>query len=150
MLIKSIKTFETMIVYVLTVLMAVTVLFSTVELAILLWKDLATPPYLILDMNELLELFGFFLLILLGMELLETIKAYLSDGVIHVEVVMIVAIIAIARKVTILDVKAADGATLAGMGILLAALTGTYVYIKKIHNRCDAPRTNIQNPPGLP
>ena len=47
------------------------------------------------------EFVGFFLLVLIGIELLETIKAYLLTNVIHVEIVLEVALIAIARKVII-------------------------------------------------
>ncbi len=47
------------------------------------------------------EIFGFFMLILIGIELLETIRAYLVENVVHVEVVIEVALIAIARKVII-------------------------------------------------
>lgn len=133
MLLNWLKKFEHFIVWVLALLMAATILFSTAELAVTLVWDLATPPYLIFEINELLDIFGLFLLILLGLELLETMKAYLREDVVHVEVVMIVAIIAIARKVIILDLKEIQGLTLIGLAALLAALVAGFVYIKKAH-----------------
>jgi len=57
-----------------------------------------------LENHELLSFFGFFLLVLIGIEFLDTIKAYLRDSVIYVEIVILVAIIAISRKVILLDV----------------------------------------------
>ena len=49
---------------------------------------------------------GGFLLVLIGIELLDTIKAYFRENTIHVEIVILLAIIAIARKVILLDPRA--------------------------------------------
>jgi len=123
-------------VVVLAWLLAATIAFSVLELAVVLFKDLVSPPVLMLEMHELLDIFGLFLLVLLGLELLETMKAYLRENVVHVEVVMIVAIIAIARKVIILDLKVLSGTMLIGLASLLAALAFGYVYIKRTHLGC--------------
>jgi len=136
-MLELLKKFETIVVMALAGLLAATIAFSTLELAVVLFKDLVSPPMLMLEMHELLEIFGLFLLVLLGLELLETMKAYLRENVVHVEVVMIVAIIAIARKVIILDLKELDGMTLFGLAALLAALAFGYVYIKRTHLGCD-------------
>jgi hypothetical protein len=77
----------------LIVLMAVVLLLTTIDLGWMLVQDILTPPVILLEIEELLEIFGFFLLILIGVELLETIKAYLNEGVVHVEVVLMVALI---------------------------------------------------------
>ncbi|HOI41581.1 MAG TPA: phosphate-starvation-inducible PsiE family protein [Elusimicrobiales bacterium] len=130
------KKFEKAVVMALAALLAATILFSTLELAVTLFKDLASPPLLMLEMHELLDIFGLFLLVLLGLELLETMKAYLRENVVHVEVVMIVAIIAIARKVIILDIKELHGTVLLGLAALLAALAFGYVHIKRTHLNC--------------
>jgi uncharacterized membrane protein (DUF373 family) len=91
------------------------------------------PPYLLFDVNRLLEIFGMFLLVLIGIELLESIRTYLDHKLIRVEVVMTVALIAIARKVIILDVKELDGLKLIGIGVIIIALAGGYVYIKRCY-----------------
>lgn len=135
-MLEIMRKFETIIVMTLAALLAATIAFSTLELAVVLFKDLVSPPVLMLEMHELLEIFGLFLLVLLGLELLETMKAYLRESVVHVEVVMIVAIIAIARKVIILDLKELDGLTLLGLAALLASLAFGYVYIKRTHLGC--------------
>ena len=80
---------------------------------------------------ELLDIFGFFLLVLIGIELLETIKAYLVESVVHVEVVLEVAIIAIARKVIILDLEKYDGLTLLGTAGLIAAVAAALFSLKR-------------------
>ncbi|MBZ4376967.1 phosphate-starvation-inducible PsiE family protein [Corallococcus sp. AS-1-6] len=99
---------------------------STLELAWIIAKDIVTPPILLLEVDELLEIFGFVLLILIGVELLETIKAYLRDNVVHVEIVLEVALIAIARKVIVLDLSKYDGVSVLAMAALIIALAGAF------------------------
>ena len=70
------------------------------------------------------------MLVLIGLELLETIRAYISEHVVHAEVVIEVAIIAIARKVIILDVKELDPLALIGIAAIIVALGGVYWIIK--------------------
>jgi len=72
------------------------------DLGWLIIKDIIQPPFFLLDVNELLDIFGLFMLVVIGIELLETImKTYITQGQPHYEVVLSVAIIAISRKVII-------------------------------------------------
>jgi uncharacterized membrane protein (DUF373 family) len=124
------KTIEKVIITILMVLMAIVLVLAVYELTWLLISDIFSPPVLLLDISELLELFGFFLLVLIGIELLETIKTYFAERVVHVEVVADVALIAIARKVVILDVKEYEPLQLVGIAFIIAALAGTHWVIK--------------------
>jgi uncharacterized membrane protein (DUF373 family) len=124
------RTFEHLIIRSLIIMLAIIVLISTVELGYLLVKDIISPPIFFLEIDELLELFGFFLLILIGIELLETIKAYLKDKVVHSEVVLEVALIAIARKVVILDLKDYDSTVILGIAALIITISGAYYIVR--------------------
>lgn len=127
-----IKSFEKIIIRVLVILMAFVLLLSTIELAWVIIKDIITPPVLLLEIDELLEIFGLFMLVLIGIELLETIaKTYMAESVDHAQIVMAVAIIAIARKVIILDVKDLSGLALVGIAAIILALSIGYYLIKK-------------------
>jgi uncharacterized membrane protein (DUF373 family) len=64
-------------------MMVLAVLISTIELAILIIKDIIEPPRFWLGIKQLFEIFGFFLILLIFVELIETIKAYLSEQVVH-------------------------------------------------------------------
>ena len=134
------KKFEKIIVLSLIGMMVVVILLATVELGWVLIKDIITPPLFLLDINELLEIFGFFLLVLIGVELLETIKAYLKKGVVHVEIVLEVALIAIARKVIILNPKEYASLTLLSIAALIVALAVAYRLMKRHGGRDDAAR----------
>ena len=98
-----IKNFEKYVAIALMFMMAVVIFFGTLEVGYLIVIDLLSPPLFMLEVNEFLEIFGQFLLVLIGVELLETINSYHEDRTIRVEIVVIVAIIAIARKVITLD-----------------------------------------------
>ena len=123
---------ERYVVISLIAMMVVVVVLSTIELGYLIIKDLITPPYAMFEIDELLDVFGFFLLILIGVELLETIKAYLADHVVHVEIVLEVALIAVARKVIILDVNEYSSLTLLAIAALIVALAVAYYIQKRI------------------
>jgi len=130
---KYLQKLEFIVIRALVVMMALVVLFASLDLAWIIIRDLSTPPYLLFDVDRLLEIFGMFLLVLIGIELLESIRMYLDHKLVHVEVVMTVAIIAIARKVIILDVKDLDGLKLIGIGVIIIALAGGYIFIKRCY-----------------
>jgi uncharacterized membrane protein (DUF373 family) len=83
----------------------------------------------------MITILGGFLLVLIGVELLETIKAYFRENAIHVEIVVLLAIIAIARKVILLDPTGMSGTDygieLMGIGVIVVGLSGGYFLIKK-------------------
>ena len=133
------KRFEQVIIVALITMMVVVVLISTIELAVLIVKDIIAPPRYWLGIDQLFEIFGFFLMLLIGVELLETIKAYMSSNVVHSEIVVEVALIAMARKVISLDVKAHEPLTLLGIAALILSIALAYSFIKRC--RIDAKST---------
>jgi len=128
---KYLEKIEKLIVLSLLGMMVSVVLLSTIELGWLIVTDIITPPILILEIDELLDIFGMFLLVLIGVELLETVKMYLTKKTVHVEVVFTVAMIAIARKVIILDVKELSSLTLIGIGVIIFALSAGYYLVRR-------------------
>ena len=129
------KKFERMIVATLVVMMVVTILLATIELGWLIIKDIISPPIILLEIDELLDIFGFFLLVLLGIELVSTLKTYLTENEIHVEVVFAVALIAIGRKVIILDVKEISSLSLLGIAAIIISLSVGYYLVKRVFHR---------------
>jgi uncharacterized membrane protein (DUF373 family) len=112
-------------------MMGFTILLATIELAWLIIKDVITPPIILLEINELLDIFGLFLLVLLGIELISTLKAYLTENEVHVEVVFAVALIAIGRKVIILDVEKISSLSLMGIASIIISLSIGYFLVKR-------------------
>ena len=132
------KKYEKLMIQALMIMMAIVLGLSILDLAWLIIKDIYQSPMLLLSVDQLLEIFGLFMLVLIGIELLETIiKTYLTQGQPHYEVVLSVAIIAIARKVIILDLKEVDSLSLIGIASIVIALTLGYFLMKKSHLKND-------------
>jgi uncharacterized membrane protein (DUF373 family) len=116
-------------------IMGVVVVLSIVDLAYTVLHDILTPPIMLIAVDRLPEILGLFLWILIAIELLESIRVYLTRHAINVETVVIVSIIAIARKVIVLDVHELDGSIIIGLAAIIAALTGGYFLLRKSHTR---------------
>ena len=127
---KVMDWFERFVVYVLIVLMMLIILLALAGFIIILVQDASRQPVSIFNIDQILEFFGYVLLILIGVELLDTIRAYLQEHVVHVEIVLEVALIAVARKIIILELKEVAPGTLFGIAALVAALAVAF-YLEK-------------------
>lgn len=130
-LLRYLEKFERIVNWSLLVLMAGVVLLATVELAWILVKDVLTPPVFLLEIHELLELFSLFLLVLIGIELLHSVKTFILRREIHLESVLTVAMIAVARKIIVLEPKEWPEGTLLGLAALVLALSISYYVIQR-------------------
>jgi uncharacterized membrane protein (DUF373 family) len=81
-----------------------------------------------LRINELLDIFGLFLIVLIGIELLTSMKTYFMERSLHVEVVLQVALISVARRVIVFEIKDPSNLTLIALSVLLLALGGAYFF----------------------
>jgi uncharacterized membrane protein (DUF373 family) len=125
---KLITRIQKIIVAVLTVLLVIVVVSSTVHLGVLIANEMWQPPRFLIPVQGLLEIFGYFLLVLIGVELLDTLKVYFRQDAIHVRVVIEVALIAMARKVITEEPHSAPGLTLFGIAALILALAVAFYF----------------------
>jgi uncharacterized membrane protein (DUF373 family) len=95
------RKFEKYTVIALLGMMVIVVFLGLIELGIIICRqmEMVSPPlYILLDISDLLRIFGFFFLILIGLELIKTINVSLSKELVPAEVIFLVAIIAITRQ----------------------------------------------------
>ncbi len=109
-------------VLVLAAMLIVVMVLSTIHLGALIGEEIMKPPRFLIPVQGLLDIFGYFLLVLIGVELIETLKAYVRKDAIHVRVVLEVALIAMARKVIIEEPNEVPSLTLFGIAALILAL----------------------------
>jgi len=131
---KLIKYFEKSIVITLIILMALIVALTTIELAIeLLNKTINSVKYngTIINLDDILHIFGLFFNVLIGLELFETVKLYLKENVFHAEIILLVGLIAVARKVIILNYEEMEPAKIIGIALLIATLAGGYFLLNR-------------------
>lgn len=122
------KILEKYVIYVLLVLMAGIIVLATIDLVRNIVVDIITNG--LPGVDQLMGMFGGVLIILIGIELAESMHAYLHDHIIHVELVIEIAMIAIARKIIILDVKHTEPLVLFGIAAILVALAIAF-YLEK-------------------
>jgi uncharacterized membrane protein (DUF373 family) len=87
----------------LAILMVFVILMGVVDVAWTLYEKLVSVPKFILTINDMLATFGAFMAVLIAIEIFINITVYLREDAIHVKIVMATALMAIARKVIILD-----------------------------------------------
>jgi uncharacterized membrane protein (DUF373 family) len=80
--------------------------------------------------TQLFQLFGLFLNVLIALEILENITAYLKKHVVQVELVLITSLIAVSRKIIIMDLEKKDSNDLIALGVAVFALSISYVMIR--------------------
>jgi uncharacterized membrane protein (DUF373 family) len=74
-------------------------------------------------------IFGDLLLVLIGLELMHTVKVYLQDHTVHVEVILAVTLVAVARKVIAVNIR--DQAGSVGLALLIIALAGSHWLLRR-------------------
>lgn len=127
--------FEKIIVLTLLFLMGVIIVISTFELVVSIISQITDhnqeDGLMFLQMHELLELFSFILLIVIGLELFETVKYYLNKHKIQAEFILLVALTAIARKVIVIDYSKINNTLLLGIAATILSLSVGYFLIKR-------------------
>jgi uncharacterized membrane protein (DUF373 family) len=128
---KVVKRIENYIIRSLIAFMSILLMLATLELGYhIVMMILEDGDAFLIDLESLMGAFGIFMLVLIGIELLDTIKVYFKEHVIHVEVVMLVALIAVARKVIVMDYDKLSGIEMLGVAAIVLALAGGYYLIK--------------------
>ena len=134
-MIEIVDKFEKMVYAVLMALLMLVIAISLIDLAWLLYQSLVVTSQYLLETHELIAVLGAFLLVLICIELLDTIKAYFKENTIHVEIVILLAIIAVARKVILLDPTGMTsiefGVEMIGIGVIVISLAAGYYVLKK-------------------
>ncbi|WP_200388832.1 phosphate-starvation-inducible PsiE family protein [Thiocapsa imhoffii] len=118
--------FERILAAVLLVLISGVAVLAVLELCFVLYQDVTSQKgVFLLDLGELFEIFGMFLIVLIAIELMASIYMYMMDKSVHVEIMLLIAITALTRKVVVLDLESKGDPALYMVG--LAALLGTLV-----------------------
>jgi uncharacterized membrane protein (DUF373 family) len=121
-----------LIIFFLMGLLLVVVIVSTAFLA---WNVI---DKIFLQFNEtafqsvIIELFGLFFLVLVGIELFETLQMYTKERVVHVEVVLLVALIVAARKIIMIDYTKTSTDVFFGIAAVVVSIGISYYLLKKV------------------
>ena len=93
---------------VLAVIMALVIILGVADVLYVLWQRLMAPPFMLLEISDILATFGAFMAVLIAIEIYHNIILYVHsyhDYRLAAEIVLVTALMAVARKVIILDFK---------------------------------------------
>ncbi len=127
---------EVVISKILSLAMIWVILLSVCDLLIFLAKELVSHDDNLLK-DTLFVIFGLFLNVLIALEILENITAYLKKHVIQVELVIVTSLIAVSRKIIILDLEKKTAADLIGLATAIFALSISYLIVRATNRGKD-------------
>ena len=131
---KLIHWIENFVAKTLSLALSIVILIAIGDLIYFLIQDVAQDPKGFYN-KSLIELFGSFLNILIALELLENITAYLKKHIIQLELVIVTSLIAVARKIIIFDLNKYSDTDLIALGIAIICLAASYWLIKTINTK---------------
>lgn len=134
---RALARFEAIIIALLQLLLVVVVAVATAHLFTLLftrlpsnWAEVKTAD----DLHHVMQrAFGGVLIVVLGLELIETLKVYFREHKVRVEVIMIVSLIAVGRHIIQVDYETVNAWQPMGLGVLIVSLAIGYYLIAKAH-----------------
>lgn len=111
---------------VLAFLMVVVILWGIADVVYVIAEKLWEPPRFLMTVSDIFALFGAFLVVLIAIEIFVNIRMYLGSDVLPVKLVIATALMAIARKVIVLDFEQTDAAYILAIAAVVAALGATH------------------------
>lgn len=117
---------------ILAILMVFVIVMGVIDVGWTLYQKLVSPPIYILTISDMLATFGAFMAVLIAIEIFINITIYLRDDVIHVKIVMATALMAIARKIIILDMDKLEPSYLYAIATIMLATSVGYWLIHKL------------------
>jgi len=114
---------------ILAVMMTFVIFFGVLDVMLMFWDELLSPPHMIFKISGFMELFGAFLAVLIAIEIFVNITVYLREEVFHAKIVVGTALMAIARKIIILDASEYSPMFIFSMAALVAAVGVVYFLV---------------------
>ncbi len=116
---------------VLLVLLLIVVVAGTLDVIVRIGTEFQILPRGRMDVTQILSLLGLFLVVLISIELLYVVRLYLEGRHFDVETILIVALIAIARKVIVFDIEKNDTSLMLGLAAVILSLSGALALLRK-------------------
>ena len=116
---------------ILAILMVLVIYWSIADVVYVLYMRLSVPPYFLLDVEDILQTFGAFMIVLIAVEIFINIRLYLGSHVIPVQLVVATALMAVARKIIVLDLKIVSAEHILGLALVTLSLGVTYFLLKR-------------------
>jgi uncharacterized membrane protein (DUF373 family) len=130
-----IKKFEVFVFYVLSAIIVLYIAVELIELIYQFGKALFTmndtTTRLLITKEQTAQVLPVFFNILIAIELIDTFNIYIKEHSIKVQSILLIGLMAISRKLLVLDIGHADGLSNIGLASIILALSLGYYLVKK-------------------
>lgn len=116
---------------VLSLLMVLLIIWGVVDVIYVFYLKIIAPPFFLMTVDDIFSLFGAFLVVLIAIEIFVNIRMYLGTNVVPVQLVLATALMAIARKVIVLDLKEFSAEYMFALAAVTVALGVTYWLVSR-------------------
>jgi len=116
---------------ILAVFMVIVIFWGVADVIYVLYQNLIDEPFMLLNISDIFKTFAAFLTVLIAIEIYQNIVLYLRTDVLPIRLVVATALMAIARKVIILDFKNISAMYIFAAAATVLALGITYYLISK-------------------
>jgi len=124
---------------VLAAIMVLVIIWGVADVVYVLYQRLIAPPFMLLEIKDILATFGAFMAVLIAIEIFHNIILYVEDNhnrQLAVEIVLGTALMAISRKVIVLDFNEVAAAHVyATAAVTLALAVGYYLIVIRARGR---------------
>jgi uncharacterized membrane protein (DUF373 family) len=144
---ERLSRFENVIVGVLQLIIMLSVAVATLILCVVFVQNIYVRIHEIDTVSELLpamqRVFAGVLVVLLGLELSETMRSYFADHHLKVELILVIAIVAVGRHMIQLDFDHVAASEIISLAALVLSLTSGYFFVKRAPARTHGPITGF-------
>ena len=116
---------------ILAILMVIVIFWGVADVVYVLYNNLIDEPYMLLNISDIFKTFAAFLAVLIAIEIFQNIVLYIRTDVLPIKLVIGTALMAIARKVIIIDFKDLSPYYIFATASVVLALGITYYLVSK-------------------
>ncbi len=115
----------------LAVLMVLVIIWGVLDVIYVLYTKFISPPVLLFEVSDIFVIFGAFMVVLIAVEIFVNIRLYLGTNILPIRLVVATALMAIARKVIILDIDTVTAMEMLAIAAVVLALGVTHWLVGK-------------------
>ena len=130
-LIRSLHLIIRACIKVLAVLMVLVIISGVADVCYVFYTRLLSPPFMLLSVSDIFKIFGAFMVVLIAIEIFINIRLYLGTNTLPIKLVIGTALMAIARKLIVLDLATIEPIYVFGIASSVLALSVAYWLVGK-------------------
>jgi uncharacterized membrane protein (DUF373 family) len=128
---------------VLAVLMVLVIIMGIVDVIYVMYQRIVAPPALLMTVSDIFALFGAFMVVLIAIEIFVNIRLYLGTDVLPVQLVVDTALMAMARKIIVLDFDKTESSYLFAIAAAVAALGAAHWLLSQKKHSSTVPAPQV-------